>query len=56
MSGWALATDLAIWTLIVGSVVVFGWFLIEVARLAARRRAAGRAGGPRRGRDEDPGQ
>ena len=53
MSGWALATDLAIWILIVGSVVVFGWFLLEVARMAARRRAAGRAGGPRRGRDQD---
>lgn len=36
MSGWALATDLAIWTLILGSVAVFGWFLAEVARLAGR--------------------
>lgn len=36
MSGWALATELAIWTLILGSVAVFGWFLAEVARLARR--------------------
>lgn len=39
MNGWALATDVAIWTLILGSVLVFGWFLLEVARLAGRRRA-----------------
>lgn len=32
MNGWAVATDLAIWTLILGSVVVFGWFLTEVLR------------------------
>lgn len=37
MSGWALATDIAIWTLILGSLAVFGWFLTEVARLARRR-------------------
>ena len=38
MSGWALATDAAIWTLIGGSLVVFGWFLVEVVRLARRTR------------------
>ncbi|MBW3553527.1 MAG: hypothetical protein KY466_08455 [Gemmatimonadetes bacterium] len=37
MSGWALATEVAIWTLILGSAAVFGWFLAEVARLARRR-------------------
>lgn len=37
MSAWALATELAIWTLILGSVTVFGWFLAEVVRLARRR-------------------
>jgi hypothetical protein len=30
---WALATELAIWTLIVGSLAVFAWFLLEVVRL-----------------------
>lgn len=38
MNGWAWATEIAIWTLIVGSLVVFGWFLIEVIRLARRNR------------------
>ena len=38
MSGWELATDAAIWTLIGGSLVVFGWFLVEVVRLARRAR------------------
>jgi hypothetical protein len=33
MSIWALATELAIWTLIAGSLGVFGWFLFEVRRL-----------------------
>jgi hypothetical protein len=33
MSIWSLATDVAIWTLIVGSLAVFGWFLAEVVRL-----------------------
>jgi hypothetical protein len=41
MSIWAIATEVAIWTLIVGSVAVFGWFLAEVARLASGRRASG---------------
>jgi hypothetical protein len=31
---WTLATELAIWTLIVGSLAVFAWFLLEVVRLA----------------------
>jgi hypothetical protein len=30
---WTLATELAIWTLIVGSLAVFAWFLLEVVRL-----------------------
>lgn len=34
MSIWSLATELAIWTLIAGSLAVFGWFLVEVVRLA----------------------
>jgi hypothetical protein len=34
MNIWALATELAIWTLIAGSLAVFGWFLVEVRRLA----------------------
>lgn len=33
MISWALATELAIWTLIAGSLAVFAWFLVEVARL-----------------------
>lgn len=38
MSGWALATHVAVWVLIVGSLAVFGWFLAEVVRLARKRR------------------
>lgn len=34
MNPWALATDVAIWILIGGSLAVFGWFLLEVGRLA----------------------
>jgi hypothetical protein len=34
VSVWAAATEVAIWTLILGSLAVFGWFLVEVARLA----------------------
>jgi hypothetical protein len=33
MSTWTLATELAIWTLIAGSLAVFAWFLVEVWRL-----------------------
>lgn len=33
MTIWTLATELAIWTLIVGSLAVFAWFLMEVVRL-----------------------
>jgi hypothetical protein len=33
MSIWVIATDLAIWTLIVGPLAVFAWFLLEVWRL-----------------------
>jgi hypothetical protein len=33
MTIWTLATELAIWTLIVGSLAVFAWFLLEVVRL-----------------------
>lgn len=36
MSGWALATDVAIGVLIGGSIGVFLWFLTEVVRLARR--------------------
>lgn len=36
MSGWALATNVAIGILIVGSLAVFVWFLLEVLRIAAR--------------------
>lgn len=36
MNGWALATTVAISILIVGSVTVFAWFLLEVFRIAAR--------------------
>ena len=42
MSPWAAATDLAIWTLILGAPAVFAWFLVEVARLARRRRTGDR--------------
>jgi hypothetical protein len=34
MNPWALATEVAIWTLILGSLGIFGWFLVEVVRLA----------------------
>lgn len=34
MSGWGIATEIAIRVLLVGSVGVFAWFLVEVARLA----------------------
>lgn len=37
MSGWAIATHVAIWILIGGSLAVFAWFLVEVRRLARRR-------------------
>ena len=47
MSGWSLATSVAIWTLILGSVSVFAWFLAEVVRLARRR--------SRRAADDGPG-
>lgn len=50
MNGWTLATDVAIWTLILGSLAVFGWFLAEVARLARRRKD------PPRGDEGDPPQ
>ena len=40
MSAWGVATSVAIWTLLTGSVGVFVWFLAEVIRIA-RRRAAG---------------
>jgi hypothetical protein len=38
MNLWALATDVAIWILIAGSLAIFGWFLVEVVRLARERR------------------
>jgi len=41
MNVWALATDVAIWILIGGSLGIFGWFLIEVIRLL-RERLAGK--------------
>jgi hypothetical protein len=34
MSIWSIATDVAIWTLIAGSLAVFVWFLTEVVRLS----------------------
>ena len=37
MSGWSLATHMAIWILIAGSPVIFIWFLVEVVRLARRK-------------------
>ncbi len=33
MSGYALWTELAIWVLVVGTPVVFAWFLKDAARL-----------------------
>jgi hypothetical protein len=49
MNGWQLATDVAIWTLILGSMGIFGWFLSEVVRLSRtwgrpRRDGGGSAG------------
>lgn len=38
MSAWGVATAIAIWTLLIGSVAVFAWFLAEVIRIARRRR------------------
>lgn len=38
MTLWALATEAAIWILIVGSLLVFGWFLTEVVRLVRREK------------------
>lgn len=38
MSGWQLATDVAVWILIAGSIGVFAWFLVEVVRLGRRGR------------------
>jgi phage protein U len=52
MNLWALATDIAIWILIAGSLGIFGWFLVEVIRLARTRLARERRGSPR---DTDPG-
>lgn len=46
MTLWAAATEVAIWTLIAGSLAVFGWFLAEVARLVREDTA-------RRDRDSD---
>jgi hypothetical protein len=42
MNVWSVATQLAIWTLIAGSLIVFGWFLVEVIRLARIPPSAGR--------------
>lgn len=44
MNLWALATDVAIWILIAGSLGIFGWFLVEVVRLARARLARERRG------------
>jgi hypothetical protein len=43
MSIWAVATEMAIWTLIGGSLAVFAWFLVEVIRLAKADTGAGSA-------------
>jgi hypothetical protein len=37
MNLWTLATDVAIWVLIAGSLGVFAWFLVEVVRLVRAR-------------------
>lgn len=42
MNIWTIATGAAIWTLIAGSLAVFGWFLVGVLRLV-RAGAAHRA-------------
>jgi hypothetical protein len=39
MNVWALATHVAIWILIAGSLAIFTWFLVEVMRLAQERLA-----------------
>lgn len=38
MSGWSIFTAVAVWTLLIGSVAVFAWFLAEVVRIARRDR------------------
>lgn len=48
MSIWAVATEVAIWTLIGGSLAVFAWFLVEVIRLV---KADTEAGAPEDGDD-----
>lgn len=40
MSVWAIGTWAAIFTLCVGSVAVFVWFLSDALRLLRKRRAA----------------
>jgi hypothetical protein len=52
MNRWALATDVAIWILIAGSLGIFGWFLVEVVRLARER--SGRPLDNDPGTDEPP--
>jgi hypothetical protein len=53
MTVWTLATGVAIWTLIAGSLAVFGWFLAEVTRLVrAEQRPADEEPDEER---EDPG-
>lgn len=37
MSPWGVATVIAIWILLIGSVGVFVWFLAEVIRMARRQ-------------------
>lgn len=57
MNVWALATHVAIWILIAGSLAIFAWFLVEVVRLARERLARERRGpsNPERGgTDEAP--
>ena len=47
MNPWDLATHAAVWILIGGSSAVFGWFLVEVIRMArsgGRRTDAGPPG------------
>jgi hypothetical protein len=46
MSIWAVATELAIWTLIAGSLAVFAWFLVEVIRLVKKDTEDRRPPGP----------
>lgn len=40
MTAWDVWTCVAIGVLEIGSVAVFGWFLVEVVRLARARRSA----------------